>query len=70
MLTNIRLSQVQLFKKLQAAGFLDSMIGELGKKANFLAKFTVLIAKNLLPQLVTNETLSVIDKFKKTIVIR
>ena len=65
MLTNIKLSKAQLSKKIQSGGFLDNMIGKLGKEA--LTKFAVLFAKNILPQLPTKATLSVIDKSEKKI---
>ena len=62
-MTDLKLSKAQLSKIIQSGGLLGSMICKLGKEA--LAKLAVPLAKYFLPQLSTNVTRPVIDKFEK-----
>ena len=62
-MTDLKLSKAQLSRIIQSGGLLGSMICKLGKEA--LAKLAVPLAKYFLPQLSTNVTPPVIDKFEK-----
>ena len=60
MSTDIKLSNAQLFKRIQSGGFLGNIIGTLGKGE--LMKFAVLFSKDVLLQ--TRGTSSLIDNFE------
>ena len=63
---DIKLSKAQLSKIIQSDKFLSNMVGKLGKAA--LIKFAVPLAKDILPQLTTKTTLSLMDNLKEKFV--
>ena len=66
MLTDIKRSKAHLAKIIQFGGFLSKMIGNvIGKLDKALTKFAVSLSKNILPQLATKATSSLIDNCKE-----
>ena len=63
MSTDIRLSKAQISKIIQSRGFLGKTFGKLGKKV--LLDLAIPLAKDVLPNLATIATSSVLDKFEK-----
>ena len=63
MSTDIRLSKAQISKIIQSPGFLGKTFGKLGKKV--LLDLAIPLAKDVLPNLATIATSSVLDKFEK-----
>ena len=63
MSTDIKVSKDQLLKIIQSKGFLGNMIGQLSTEA--LIKFAIQLAKDILPQLATKVTSSIIDNFDR-----
>ena len=63
MSTDIKLSKVQIFKRIQLGGLLGKTLGKLGKKV--LLDLVVPLAKDALWKLATRATSSVLHKFEK-----
>ena len=62
---NVNRYKTQLSKMTQSGGFVDKIVGNLGKRA--LLDLSVLLANNVLPQLANKATLSILDNFERKI---
>ena len=63
--TDIKLSKAQISKMIQYGGFLCNKLGHLGKKV--IKDIAILLARENLPELVSNLASNAINKFERKI---